>query len=1662
MKILTYLLLFLLIFSLLPANPVQGTGSSEAVVYSPEGMEYQQGSLVRLSYAVFDPLQGEPDIPAGLRTQEQGIYLVQLQGPTTQASYDSLAALGIIHGYLPDHTYIVSSDHEEEIRELSQVRWVGNYHPAYRLHPDFQGPNSGGLNSVKADVQLFWEFRCDAASRERMEALGADIIDEGLVNSVVTVFAEMEIVQQIAHLPQVEWIAPVGEPQVLMDNIRIYTGAEDLHGLEIPFNGENVVGEVKDNGIDQDHLEFEGQLIGIDGNPPEESHGTSTFGIVFARGVVERAKGMSPGSGGVFCDWTVGRYQSINNLVANWDGVYQSNSWYSGATDGTYSQFSMENDRAILDFDVSMLYATGNGGASSSCSQDSVAKNIIAVGGIRHADNADWEDDRHTGGQGNRGPAADGRVKPDLCGPYESIYTTRPGSYTSSFGGTSGATPVNAGGVSLLYQMYEANHFGNNPMNTRPHASTVKALAIANAHQYELDKVERFAQGWGHLDVGAAYTTGKSHFIVDEGMNLQFGESQSFGIQADTDRPFKISLVWTDVPGAGSASKALVNDLDLIATSPSGTVYHGNFGLDTSLWTLPDGVKDDLNNVENVFIENPEEGEWQIEVAAALIAMDGDAATPALDQPFSLVVSGIYREKYDLTVLELFEADYYEPGIEAKIGGTIANLGSREAEDVHVQLLVNGSVVDEEELGNIEIEGMAEATLHWTPKTEGPRRLTLRAVPLAGENFVHDNELNASISVFYPRGRILVDMVHGRDVPRLYAQALGEERYQLIRSTEIISESSLEDRTGIIIIEPDEEYSSEELDVVRDFVESGGGLLAIGGDDDVIMGDLTSFAGIDWDVADGGSGETDEVEGHEISVGVDSLLFETSDISIVSSNPSVPVVRDEDATQPHILVAAADFGKGHVVAISDISCLDDDHLFENQNRILGVNAGRWINNDIPELEIVSPLEEEIFSSKDSIQFTALVDDPDSDSLDYHWTSNRDGTLSERESFQIRLSPGIHDIRLSVKDELSQLQRAFTLIVNETPDLELTSPENEAYLEEGSVTLEWSASDHEDDPLSFTVELVSPEETLLFEELVDAWIRLDDLEKGTLYRWRVAAEDDYQRVVWSPRWSFRYGNAPPVVELLGLEDDARISPDGVQLQWSGSDQDNDSLNYHLYLKEKDQKLVYQGDQTAHLIEDLQEGEEYLWWVEADDGYETRISEKRHFLVNNKPWLVEHGPAAGSRLSGLGLRLFALQQDDDDDDVTITLFLDNGAEPLAQEVGGSLEHVIADLPPGEHQWRVSLNDGIDVLEFGPWEFMVNTPPALQLLGPDDGVILESPMEFRWKGSDFEEDALHYLLFLGDLADQSQVWEGRGTEVKLQLEEGEYFWYVVAEDSLDGTRSETRSFEVPPKLPPEPRIVSSWSVPVDFGSELTFRSEALDPDGELVLVEWFSDLDGSLSKALMFSTTTLSPGEHLITLTVSDDDKLSASQTINVTVLPPPLESPRAVLEMDRTTLSLGETLVFDLSASSDPDGSVRYYFVDFGDGQDSGWVRSSSLEHEYQGPGVYTASARVKDDDGVESEPERVSITVREKVKENDDSFGEQFRGPLGLGVLITLVFLAALAGLALRLRGGAEDDWGNEGWTEEEEQTDWENEDEDQEYQEEDWNDEGWEEGDGSS
>jgi hypothetical protein len=657
-----------------------GTGNQNIEV------EFTAHTIINAGRMNFDIAQGLLEIPDEYYIEtypenSNGLYFVQFAQNTETWMLDELGSLGMnYYQFNNRNTYVIEipASMEQTVRGLPFVQWVGIYQPYYKLSEEVAGIN--GAATIDIELTGTGEVNHIIQLAKSLGGTLENVVDD--LVKIVRINIHSSQFPALAAERSVYWMSLYHSPQTLMNFIRdtAYTGANTPYSNG--YTGSRILGQVKDNGCDLGHGDLT-NVIYTQGGPVTDSHGTCTTGIVFGTGAGSfDARGMLPAGIGCFADWGVGRTTGLMNLWNGFssgkNGVFESNSWFTGSCDGTYTTYPSQDDAAMYDYPkVLMLWAAGNcngGEGWGLITQDSSNKNGLCIGAVWHEDTAtmaddDWRYDP-TWACGSRGFAADTRLKPDLCGPYDYIYCTdvrgaggyRPTNYVTKesydmyFGGTSGATPVVAGQVGIAYDMYMGNHFGNNPGGFIPYSSTIKAIMIADAYQYPdfVNQADRHEQGWGSADIENVYNLGASGHYIQDGVNTcSDGQTYWYNVTPiGGGTPLKISLVWTDpeAPSSTGSNPALINNLDLKVTAPGGgTVYYGNNGLDDARWSDSGTGSnywaggetpvyfDNRNNVENVFIETPVAGSWQIEVSAR------SGEVPQGPQRFSLVASGAHE-----------------------------------------------------------------------------------------------------------------------------------------------------------------------------------------------------------------------------------------------------------------------------------------------------------------------------------------------------------------------------------------------------------------------------------------------------------------------------------------------------------------------------------------------------------------------------------------------------------------------------------------------------------------------------------------------------------------------------------------------------------------------------------------------------------------------------------------------------------------------------------------------------------------------------------------------------------------------------------------------------------------------------------------------------------
>ncbi len=647
---------------------------------------YGDGASILLASGLrFDPVrEGEPNPPstltaAPLREGETGAYLVQIDGPVRTGQREEIAAAGgAIFAYVPNSAFVVRMTEEAKgaVQALPFVRWVGAYHPAYKLSP--QREMSEGSGERRLFVLLFPDADL-AAARAGLGSLGATVLeatDSGR-NKLLTLSIDMSRAPEIAGRSDVAWIEPWHELTLFNSNAQwvVQTNvSQDRKIWDKGIRGEGQVVHTSDSGIRTTHHQFRDDAVPITdygdfpthrkiiaykqslpgipfGDHPLASyHGTHTAGTFVGDDspfAVDARDGMALKAKIYFTD--AGRDANAiyapGDLNLLFDPPYQgnaggaarvsSNSW-GGAVMGAYTIHAMTVDQFVWDHqDFLVSFSNGNSGTPASVGSPASFKNGVSSGATQN------------GAQSSammpltsQGPAADGRLKPTVLSPGMSISSANGANDTGyqSLTGTSMSSPSGAGAIALMRQYLMEGWYPTGvkkPANGfTPSAALLKAMAISSTNDDMVGgPIPNNIVGWGRMKTdNILYFAGDSirTALIDEPVGLATGEFVEYEIRLTKAMPLRIALCWTDKEGNPAGGRQLVNDLDLIVTDSRDITYLGNvFGAGQS---ITGGLRDSINVEECVRQTVPQNGFWTVRVEAR--------NAPFSPQPFALAISG--------------------------------------------------------------------------------------------------------------------------------------------------------------------------------------------------------------------------------------------------------------------------------------------------------------------------------------------------------------------------------------------------------------------------------------------------------------------------------------------------------------------------------------------------------------------------------------------------------------------------------------------------------------------------------------------------------------------------------------------------------------------------------------------------------------------------------------------------------------------------------------------------------------------------------------------------------------------------------------------------------------------------------------------------------------
>jgi len=666
--------------------------------------------------------------------------ILRFDAPVSRADRDRLSRAGVrLLEYVGANAYVASFRKDAlaargAAAALAPASSVHAIEPEWKLHESLragQAPDHTivGIEPASEDklapraerdvmvaVNVVFHRDVDVAGKaaEAVRAAGGEIRTRfRSINGALVVVPERRLLE-LARQNAVLFVEPpIPAMEELNAENRALTGAEAVQAAPYSLDGSGVVAFIYDGGsMAVSHPDHASRLTVIDSDSVS-NHATHVGGTVGGDGTLSDGleRGMAPAvmllsagfefsGSGTFLYSNPGDLETdYENAMVNHGADIANNSigsnidtnGFSCAIQGDYGVTSSIIDSIVrgglTGSPMRIVWAAGNERQASRCDIEGVgdyrsvptpsgAKNHISVGAVNANDDSmtsfsSW------------GPVDDGRIIPTVVAPGcqttedTGITSTSSSGGYASLCGTSMASPTVTGIGALIIEDYR-DQFPDLPMFRN---AFLKAL-LAHTAVDRGNPGPDYQFGYGSVRANAAIDQLRTGNFLEQ--TVEQGDVYGTTIVvAPGDSEMRVTLAWDDAPGSPLAAQALVNDLDLVVTSPSGARFFP--------WTLDpadpsaDAVTtavDRVNNIEQVLVENPEPGSWTVEIVGFNV--------PEGPQPFALVGSPFLVNCSDTGAIRL-DANAYTCGAEAVVTVVDCQLNVSDAVIDTVDILVRST-----------------------------------------------------------------------------------------------------------------------------------------------------------------------------------------------------------------------------------------------------------------------------------------------------------------------------------------------------------------------------------------------------------------------------------------------------------------------------------------------------------------------------------------------------------------------------------------------------------------------------------------------------------------------------------------------------------------------------------------------------------------------------------------------------------------------------------------------------------------------------------------------------------------------------------------------------------------------------------------------------------
>ncbi|GAB4408963.1 MAG: hypothetical protein OHK0039_12370 [Bacteroidia bacterium] len=585
-----------------------------------------------------------------LDPSEQGagyyVRLIQFEDVLSPLQRQAVEATGVeLLQYIPHQAYLAQFPSQMDVRQLQGLglRSIVPLQPIDKMEPDLAQGNypAHAWTGASIGVECLYLPKTPASAVEKaIRSIGGSIVSHSPQGRQVQANMPPDRLTELAGLPFVLYVAfvpPPAKPEDLRSvSLQRANTINGQYAGAYRYDGTGVHVAVRDDGDIGPHIDFQGRLSQQFASPGGGDHGDQVAGTLGGYGNRDPlVQGMAPGAFVYGMNYVANFLDSTIFLHTQRQVVITNSSYSNGCNAGyTLTTYNVDVQGFIYPSLLHVFSAGNENGTDCGYGAGTqwgnitgghkIGKNVVAVAALTTDD--------VVASYSSRGPARDGRIKPELAAMGSSVRMTGPDHTYLQASGTSFAAPALAGVAAQLYHAYR------DLQGKEAQAGLIKAIMMNSADDLGNPGPD-FSYGYGRVHAWRALKVIEQQQYLEG--QIGHGETRQHSIVVPAGvKEVRVMTYWTDLPAWPLARKALINDLDTRVADPGGS-SHLPYVLSINPAPADLGTPaamgiDTLNNIEQVAIFDPTAGTYTLTVEGSQV--------PEGPQKYVVVYTFLYDE----------------------------------------------------------------------------------------------------------------------------------------------------------------------------------------------------------------------------------------------------------------------------------------------------------------------------------------------------------------------------------------------------------------------------------------------------------------------------------------------------------------------------------------------------------------------------------------------------------------------------------------------------------------------------------------------------------------------------------------------------------------------------------------------------------------------------------------------------------------------------------------------------------------------------------------------------------------------------------------------------------------------------------------------------------